>query len=44
MSYTGTGMPEITLNNTNIGSMTKVEEMRKLGLAGWSQVSEDKDG
>lgn len=42
-SYTGTNM-KVTLNNTSIGSLTKMEEVEKLGLAGWSQVGEDKDG
>ena len=44
MNYTGIDMPKVTLNNTSIGSTTKVEEMKKLGLAGWPQVGEDKDG
>ena len=42
--YAGTGSPSVTLNNTSIGSTTKVEEMEKLGLAGWPQAGEDKDG
>ena len=37
-------MPEVTLNNTSIRNTTKVAEMEKLGLAGWPQAGEDKDG
>ena len=43
-TYTGTGMPEITLNNTSIGSKTRKEELEKLRVFGWSQVGEDTDG